>query len=53
MRRLPGNYDNTPVHSDLKTYGEDHNHEWKQYFIRDDNTTASECPFHRKNKKDS
>ncbi|MGJ9383691.1 YqcI/YcgG family protein [Salipaludibacillus sp. CF4.18] len=53
IRNRLSNYDNAPVHSDLKTYGEDDNHEWKQYFIRDDNTTASECPFHRKNKKDS
>lgn len=38
-------YDQTPPHPDLKWYGHQDNLEWKQYFIRDDQTTLSACPF--------
>ncbi len=38
-------YDSVPAHPELKKYGEDDNYEWKQYFLRDDDTSASKCPF--------
>ena len=38
-------YDQTPPHPDLKLYGHEDNFEWKQYFLRDDQTTLSACPF--------
>ena len=39
------NYDHSPVHPDLKWYGEKDNLEWKQYFLKDDNTSLPKCPF--------
>ncbi|SFF91309.1 hypothetical protein SAMN05216353_11372 [Halobacillus alkaliphilus] len=39
------NYDNSPIHPDLKWYGEEGNLEWKQYFLKDDNSSLSKCPF--------
>ncbi len=45
--RLAG-YDSIPVHPDLNAYGQNDNYEWKQYFLRDDETTAKKCPFHKK-----
>lgn len=44
-------YDSISIHPDLKTYGHDDNYEWKQYFLRDDDTTISKCPFHKKNRE--
>ena len=42
-------YDQTPPHPALKWYGHHDNFEWKQYFLRDDQTTLNTCPFkHRK-----
>lgn len=44
-------YDGIPGHPDLKWYGREDNHEWKQYFLSDDNSSPSKCPFMRlKNK---
>ena len=45
-------YDQTAPHPDLKWYGHQDNFEWKQYFLRDDQTTLNGCPFkhHGKNK---
>nr|WP_226617650.1 YqcI/YcgG family protein [Cytobacillus firmus] len=40
-------YDTIPVHPDLNSYGAEDNFEWKQYFLRDDETTISKCPFQR------
>ncbi|MGA6840492.1 YqcI/YcgG family protein [Priestia megaterium] len=40
-------YDNIPTHSALNSYGNIDNHEWKQYFLRDDNTELPKCPFLR------
>ncbi|MED1939518.1 YqcI/YcgG family protein [Cytobacillus firmus] len=31
----------------MNSYGADDNFEWKQYFLRDDDTAISKCPFHR------
>ncbi len=38
-------YDQTPPHPNLKWYGQEDNFEWQQYFLRDDKTTLSACPF--------
>lgn len=40
-------YDSIAPHPDLKLYGDTDNYEWKQYFLRDDHTSAPSCPFHR------
>ncbi|MBE4909756.1 YqcI/YcgG family protein [Bacillus luteolus] len=40
-------YDSIPVHPDLNSYGKEDNYEWKQYFLHDDDTSLSKCPFHR------
>ncbi|MFC3884075.1 YqcI/YcgG family protein [Bacillus songklensis] len=40
-------YDEVPPHSDLKWYGQSDNYEWKQYFLTDDDTSSSSCPFAR------
>lgn len=41
-------YDALPAHPELKPYGSEGNLEYKQYFLRDDDTAPSGCPFHRK-----
>jgi uncharacterized protein len=38
-------YDSVPPHPNLKWYGQSDNHEWKQYYLRDDETTMPSCPF--------
>ncbi|ANE45293.1 hypothetical protein SY83_01925 [Paenibacillus swuensis] len=38
-------YDGIPVHPALKWYGQEDNQEWKQYFLRDDETSPSKCPY--------
>ncbi|WP_173915327.1 YqcI/YcgG family protein [Halobacillus sp. Marseille-Q1614] len=40
-------YDCADPHPDLKKYGDDDNYEWRQYFLRDDDTAISHCPFHQ------
>jgi len=47
IRKRLTNYDSIPIHPDLNTYGENENFEWRQYFLRDDDTTISKCPYHR------
>lgn len=44
-------YDGVPGHPDLKWYGEEDNHEWKQYFLSDDDESPSKCPFMRMKEK--
>ena len=54
IRKRLVDYDRVPVHPDLKWYGNKDNHEWKQYFLSDDESSASKCPFMRmKNKLSS
>ncbi|MEK5523126.1 YqcI/YcgG family protein [Heyndrickxia sp. FSL W8-0423] len=48
IRKMLTVYDELSPHPDLKKYGEKDNYEWKQYFLRDDNTTITTCPFHTK-----
>ncbi|WP_458122852.1 YqcI/YcgG family protein [Paenibacillus sp. Z3-2] len=38
-------YDIIPAHPELKQYGSQDNLEYKQYFLRDDDTVPSKCPF--------
>lgn len=38
-------YDTVPAHPELKQYGSEGNLEYKQYFLRDDDTAPSKCPF--------
>ncbi|KAB8139377.1 YqcI/YcgG family protein [Gracilibacillus oryzae] len=47
VRKRITEYDDISIHPELKTYGSADNFEWKQYFLRDDNTTLSQCPFHK------
>lgn len=47
VRKRLLNYDTITIHPDLNSYGDEDNFEWKQYFLRDDDTAISKCPFHR------
>ncbi|WP_128895566.1 YqcI/YcgG family protein [Longirhabdus pacifica] len=47
IRSRLAKYDDIPAHPDLKWYGEGDNHEWKQYFLSDDEASPSQCPFHK------
>ncbi|MCA1065077.1 YqcI/YcgG family protein [Rossellomorea sp. AcN35-11] len=38
-------YDEREAHPSLKWYGQEDNHEWKQYYISDDDSSPSKCPF--------
>ncbi|WP_217587585.1 YqcI/YcgG family protein [Lentibacillus saliphilus] len=46
IRKRLVDYDGMPGHPDLKWYGQADNYEWKQYFISDDDSSPSRCPFH-------
>lgn len=47
IRQRLSEYDDVPEHPDLKWYGQKDNYEWKQYFLSDDESSASRCPFLR------
>lgn len=47
IRRRLASYDSAPIHPDLNSYGTEENFEWRQYFLRDDDTFLSKCPYHR------
>ncbi|WP_462412474.1 YqcI/YcgG family protein [Neobacillus sp. Marseille-QA0830] len=47
IRNRLSDYDSIPIHPDLNSYGSDDNFEWRQYFLRDDDTSLSKCPYHR------
>ena len=47
IRKRITDYDTIDIHPDLNTYGAEENLEWRQYFLRDDETTISKCPYHR------
>jgi FPC/CPF motif-containing protein YcgG len=47
VRKRLKNYDSIDIHPDLNSYGKNDNYEWRQYFLRDDETTLSKCPFQR------
>jgi uncharacterized protein len=46
VRKRLRHYDSIGIHPDLNAYGNDDNNEWRQYFLRDDDTSLSKCPFH-------
>jgi uncharacterized protein len=47
VRKRLEKYDTIDIHPDLNTYGKEDNYEWKQYFLHDDESALSKCPFHR------
>lgn len=47
VRKRLAKYDSIPIHPDLNSYGLNDNFEWRQYFLRDDDTSLSKCPYHR------
>jgi uncharacterized protein len=47
VRERLAKYDSISIHPDLNTYGAEDNFEWRQYFLRDDDTSLSKCPYHR------
>ena len=47
VRKRLAKYDSISIHPDLNTYGAQDNFEWRQYFLRDDDTSLSKCPYHR------
>ena len=47
VRERLAKYDTISIHPDLNTYGAEDNFEWRQYFLRDDDTSLSKCPYHR------
>lgn len=47
IRKRLAAYDRAPIHPDLNAYGNEDNYEWKQYFLRDDDSSLGSCPFHR------
>jgi FPC/CPF motif-containing protein YcgG len=47
IRKRLEKYDYISIHPDLNSYGQKDNYEWKQYFLHDDETSFSKCPFHR------
>ncbi|OIK13079.1 hypothetical protein BIV60_14830 [Bacillus sp. MUM 116] len=47
VRKRLEKYDSIAIHPDLNSYGSEDNFEWKQYFLRDDDTSLSKCPYHR------
>lgn len=51
IRKRLENYDSIMIHPDLNSYGNPNNYEWRQYFLRDDETSLSQCPFHQILKK--
>lgn len=51
IRKRLLDYDSIPIHPDLNSYGQEDNFEWKQYFLHDDDSSLTECPFHSRHKK--
>lgn len=46
IRQRLVSYDGIPAHPALKWYGQQDNYEWEQYFLSDDESSLSKCPFH-------
>jgi uncharacterized protein len=51
VRKRLEKYDSIDIHPDLNSYGQEDNYEWRQYFLRDDDSSLSKCPFHQYIKK--
>ncbi|WP_102027813.1 YqcI/YcgG family protein [Salirhabdus sp. Marseille-P4669] len=47
VRERLSKYDKISIHPDLNSYGAEDNFEWRQYFLRDDHSRLSKCPYHR------
>ncbi|WP_347552698.1 YqcI/YcgG family protein [Pseudalkalibacillus hwajinpoensis] len=45
IRKRLLSYDGIEAHPALKWYGEQDNYEWEQYFLSDDDSSLSKCPF--------
>ncbi|MBS4173064.1 YqcI/YcgG family protein [Bacillus sp. FJAT-49736] len=45
IRKRLVDYDEVPPHPELKWYGGPDNFEWKQYYLRDNDSTLPACPF--------
>ncbi|WP_257962511.1 YqcI/YcgG family protein [Bacillus sp. UMB0893] len=53
IRKRLSQYDTIAPHADLNQYGNEDNLEWKQYFLRDDDTSAQSCPFSSYHEKEN
>ncbi|BCB05569.1 YqcI/YcgG family protein [Bacillus sp. KH172YL63] len=51
IRKRLHEFDEQEPHPSLKWYGQEDNHEWKQYYLSDDESSMSKCPFMNKHKK--
>ncbi|WIF97484.1 MULTISPECIES: YqcI/YcgG family protein [Pontibacillus] len=51
IRKRLVDYDGIKAHPSLMWYGQEENYEWKQYFLHDDDSTLSKCPFMRMKSK--
>lgn len=45
IRKRLVEYDEMEPHPSLKWYGQKDNYEWKQYYLSDDDSSLSKCPF--------
>lgn len=45
IRNRLENYDSIEIHTDLNSYENSDNYKWRQYFLRDDETSLSHCLF--------
>lgn len=51
IRKRLVEYDEAAPHPSLKWYGQQDNYEWEQYYLRDDDSAMSKCPFSHMHKK--
>jgi uncharacterized protein len=51
IRKRLVDYDEVEPHPSLKWYGQEDNYEWKQYYLSDDDSSMSKCPFSHIHKK--
>ncbi|WP_139488544.1 YqcI/YcgG family protein [Brevibacillus dissolubilis] len=51
VRQRLASYDKVGAHPALGLYGEEDKLEWKQYFLKDDNSSPTQCPFHALHKE--
>ncbi|PFA70329.1 hypothetical protein CN378_00605 [Bacillus sp. AFS015802] len=51
IRKRLVEYDEAEPHPSLKWYGQEDNYEWKQYYLTDDDSSMSKCPFSHMHKK--
>lgn len=51
IRKRLAEYDGAEPHPSLKWYGQEDNYEWKQYYLSDDDSSISKCPFSHAQKK--